>query len=191
MKWSTKGLNVMRGPGYLQLVCPAPLTEAINDIKSDVEYVIQITTYSEHKKRSLNANAYCWALCQKIAEMISRDGTYISKEDVYRSAIRDSQEFQQLLIKTKAAESFRRSFEANGIGYQVVKIGDSSEHQGYEWIGVYNGSSTYSVKEMSRLIDYLVDEAHQVGAETEPPEYVEKLLDDWGRKIEKKTKSMD
>ena len=190
MKWTTKGVQVLRGIG-LQIVAPAPKTEALNDLDAGKEYVITVEPVSKHKKRSLNANAYCWVLCQAIAERLSRDGQYISKEEIYREGIQDSQQMQHLLIQSKAAPSFRRSWERNGIGFQVVEIGPSKDQVGYEWIGLYAGSSTYSVAEMSRLLDFLVDEARQVGAETEPPDYVQALLDDWGKQDEKKCAALD
>lgn len=190
MKWTTKGVQVLRGIG-LQIVAPAPKTEALNALDAGKEYVITVEPVSKHKKRSLNANAYCWVLCQAIAERLSRDGQYISKEEVYQTCIKNSQQMQHLLIQSKAAPAFRRSWERNGIGFQVVEIGQSKDHAGYEWIGLYAGSSTYSVAEMSRLLDCLVDEARQVGAETEPPDYVQALLDDWGKQDEKKCAALD
>ena len=33
-----------------------------------------------HQKRSLNANAYCWVLCDNIAKEMSKDGQVITKE---------------------------------------------------------------------------------------------------------------
>lgn len=190
MKWTTKGVQVLRGIG-LQIVAPAPKTEALNALDAGKEYVITVEPVSKHKKRSLNANAFCWVLCQAIAERLSRDGQYVSKEEIYRGCIQDSQQMQHLLIQSKAAPAFRRSWERNGIGFQVVEIGQSKDHAGYEWIGLYAGSSTYSVAEMSRLLDCLVDEARQVGAETEPPDYVQALLDDWGKQDEKKCAALD
>jgi uncharacterized protein YifN (PemK superfamily) len=178
MKFHSKGVQVLKGSSGYMLLIPAPLTEDLNNIKVDGDYSIEIKRHSE--KRSLNANSYCWVLCQAIAERLSRDGQYISKEEVYQTCIKNSQQMQHLLIQSKAAPAFRRSWERNGIGFQVVEIGPSKDHAGYEWIGLYAGSSTYSVAEMSRLLDCLVDEAHQVGAETEPPDYVQALLDDWG-----------
>lgn len=190
MKWTTKGVQVLRGIG-LQIVAPAPKTEALNALDAGKEYVIEIKPVSKIKRRSLNANAYCWVLCQAIAERLSRDGQYISKEEVYQTCIKNSQQMQHLLIQSKAAPAFRRSWERNGIGFQVVEIGPSKDHAGYEWIGLYAGSSTYSVAEMSRLLACLVDEARQVGAETEPPDYVQALLDDWGKQDEKKCAALD
>ena len=40
---------------------------------------------------------------------------------------------------------------------------DDSKLQGYKRVRLYYGSSTYDTKEMSRLLDYLVDEAQQMG----------------------------
>ena len=38
------------------------------------------------QKRSLDSNAYCWVLCDKIAKELSKDGTIITKEKIiYKS----------------------------------------------------------------------------------------------------------
>jgi len=189
MRWTTKGVQVLRGIG-LQIVAPAPRTEALNDLDADTEYVVSIEKLNKSKKRSLTANAYCWVLCQGIAEALSRDGQYISKEEIYREAIQDSQPMQHMLIQSVAVEKFARTWGANGIGFQAVKIGPSKDHAGYEWLGLYSGSSTYSVEEMSRLIDCLVDNAHQIGVETETDEYINALLEDWNKKDEKRLEKM-
>ena len=86
MKFHAKGIQVLKGNSGYMLLIPAPLTEDLNNIKVDGDYSIEIKRHSE--KRSLNANSYCWVLCQRIAEKLSSDGQYVSKEDVYRGAIK-------------------------------------------------------------------------------------------------------
>jgi hypothetical protein len=43
-----------------------------------------------HEKRSLDANAYCFVLCQKIANVIRS-----TKEEVYRKAIKEVGTFER------------------------------------------------------------------------------------------------
>lgn len=50
--------------------------------KKDRRYEVEIK--ESRKKRSLDANAYFWVLCDKLAEE-----TRIPKEEIYRQAIRN------------------------------------------------------------------------------------------------------
>ena len=47
---------------------------------------------------------------------------------------------------------------------------------------LYKGSSIFDSKEMSRLIDYIVDEAQSLGIETMTPDELERLKQLWGQK---------
>lgn len=59
------------------------LFDTLNAMQSDDKPYI-ITIEKQKRKRSLNANAYMWELCHKIAEKV---GT--TKETVYRKNIRE------------------------------------------------------------------------------------------------------
>ena len=60
------------------------------------------------EKRSLNANAYCWVLCDKIAKELSKEGTVTTKEIVYKDAITQIGSFEPMIIEEKAFENFER-----------------------------------------------------------------------------------
>ena len=132
------------------------------------------------KKRSLNANAFCWVLCQRIAEHLSRDGQYSSREDVYRKAIKDCGHFTPIPVRAEAVERFKSIWAAHGIGWLTEDLGEARKAKGYRVLAAYHGSSTYDTAEMTRLIDCLCDECSQLGIHLEPPEYMTALLNDWG-----------
>lgn len=176
MKWITTNVQVIKGIGGAMLLIPAPKDESLNLIEVKNKYQIEIS--NPKKKRSLNMNSLVWLLCQRIAEKISRDGQYVSKEEIYREAIQDSQSFMPVCVQTKIADSVIRKWHHNGIGWTAINTGDS-KIKGCTVLHLYAGSSSYTVEEMSRLIDCLVDEAHNVGASVEDSEYIEKLLNDW------------
>ena len=69
--------------GY-NILIPAPKDEEINKIDENSEYTVTLTKKS--KKRSLNANAYAWVLCEKIARELSKNA-YISKKWTCISAL--------------------------------------------------------------------------------------------------------
>ena len=46
-------------------------------------------------------------------------------------------------------------------------------------LAAYHGSSVYDTKQMSRLIDNLVQDCKEIGIETLPPEKLSLLVEDW------------
>lgn len=181
MKWTTKGVQVIKTIGF-QVLIPAPRDEELNKLDNDTEYVVEIK--KKTKRRSHNANSFCWVLCQAIAEALSRDGQYVSKEDVYRRAVKDSQEFEAIPVKDVAVDRWIRNWGNQGIGWLCENLGPCKRTRGYSLIACYYGSSVYSTSEMSRLIDCLIDEANQLGIRTEDETFIQNLLDDWGAQNE-------
>lgn len=123
---------------------------------------------SEHKnKRSLNANAYMWALINQIANVMR-----LSKEDVYLQMLKDygQSEVISLLSEINIDGYFKY--------YEV--IGESSLNgKDFKHIKIYKGSSEFDTKEMSILIDGVVNEAQQLGIETMTPDQIEELKTKW------------
>lgn len=179
MKWSTKGINLLQSIGW-QVVIPAPYDDGISKLDPETEYTVEIKRKS--RKRSLNANSYCWLLCQKIALELSKNG-YTSKEDVYRKAILDSQQGEPVGIPTNLVDSIVRKWRHNGLGWLAI-VDDYERLEGVKRVYLYSGSSTYNVAEMSRLIECLVDECRQLGIPLDPSEYIKSLIADWGEQLE-------
>lgn len=126
------------------------------------------------KERSLDANAYCWILCQKLAEVIG--GT---KEDVYKRIIRDIGQFDIVLIKDKAAKRYIEIWNDRGLGWYAEEIDCSVED--CKKIIAYYGSSCYDTWSMSILIDFIVQECKEQDIETKTPKEILELKKKWGR----------
>lgn len=125
------------------------------------------------KKRSLDANAYCFVLCDKIAAV-----TGITKTEVYRAAIREIGGNSDVVrAKTDAADAVCAAWEGRGLGWQTDVL--PSTAPGYVNIILYYGSSTYDTGQMSRLIDNLVQDAKALGIETLSPEKLEGMMEAW------------
>lgn len=141
------------------------------------DYVdVEIKKY--RKKRSLDANNLCWELCTQIGNAISPP---LPKEEVYRAAIRDVGPYEPFPIRADRVEHFQKVWSANGTGW-IAEVIDDSKIKGYKLVFAYYGSSTYDSKEMSVLIDYLIDQAQQmelpIGHELIE---IEKVKEDWSR----------
>ena len=135
--------------------------------------VVDVTLKVYRPRRSLDANAYAWVLIDKIAH---EQG--IGKKEVYREAIRNIGGVSDVLcMQTAAVDQFRRIWERNGIGYQTEIM--PSKLPGCTNVVAYYGSSTYDTKQMSALIDQLVQDAKAQGIETRTPEQIESLISDW------------
>lgn len=129
---------------------------------------------SEHKeKRSLNANAYAWSLIGKIA-----DAMRITKDEAYLKALKDwgQSEIVSVLSSINVSGYFKY-FEAIGTGTIVdKKTGKVKEFTHYK---VYKGSSEYDTREMSILIDGLIQDAKELNIDTLPPNEVQRLKEMW------------
>ena len=64
---------------------------------------LDLTVKAFRKKRSLNANAYMWELCGKLAETL--DG--VTKDDVYREAVRNTGVYKDIELPIEDAETLQ------------------------------------------------------------------------------------
>lgn len=158
----------------ISLIIDSKDKDTITKLKNEDKLNIDLKKYRE--KRSLDANGYCWVLCEKIAQEISKDGTITSKEDVYKDAVRNFGTFKPIIIEETAFEQFKNIWEKQGLGYQIQETANKNK---CVRVNCYYGSSSYNKKEMSRLIDSLVQEAQQLNIETKSPEEINSMLENW------------
>ena len=126
------------------------------------------------KKRSLDANAYCWTLISYLAERLN-----IPKTDIYRKAIKEiGGNSDTVCVQDKAVQSLCDGWERNGIGWQTETM--PSKLDGCTNVILYYGSSTYDTAQMSRLINSIVEECKIQGIETKSKEELDSLLSQWG-----------
>lgn len=167
--------SVVRATVVLESGRPsAELQEVATGIQQGKKY--DLTIKERGKKRSLSANAYAWALIEALAQTLG-----LSKEEVYREEIRHYGTCLFVSVAHSDCMDFKKSWEAKGLGWTVIPL------NGYFTPGVsgrvelqcFPGSSTYTVKEMTRLIDGVVSECQQLGVETKTPAEIAALLEDW------------
>lgn len=125
------------------------------------------------KKRSLDANAYCWVLIDQIAAL-----TGINKTEVYRSALREIGGVSDVVcVSKKAADRLKYCWERQGLGWQCI-LGESRFTDCMNATLIF-GSSVFDTKQMSALIDSLVQDAESLGIETLTDEKRSLLLEEW------------
>lgn len=135
---------------------------------------IEIKVHRE--KRSTRANNLCWELCSQIGRAITPP---IPKEEVYRQAIKDVGVFIQVCIRKNDYPAFDRQWQGRGTGW-FTEITDTHDVLDAVDVMAYCGSSTYDTKDMSTLIDYLVDQAEQMELQIAYDlREIEKIKEDW------------
>ena len=135
---------------------------------------VDVTIKPYLRKRSLDANAYAWVLLDKLAAEMG-----IPKEEIYREAIRQIGGVSvQICLQSKAVDAFCKGWESRGIGWQCEKF--PSKIAGCINVIAFFGSSVYDTKQMSGLINQLIEDCRSLGIETKSPEEIASLLKEWG-----------
>ena len=126
------------------------------------------------KKRSLDANAYCWVLINAIAQKIHEPPV-----EVYRRYIRDvGCRTSVVCVRVEDAEAEIQSFLQGHIG-RMADIGES-KLPGCVTIHKKYGSSSYDSRQMAAFIDSIVQDCLALDIETRPREEIESLVSQWG-----------
>ena len=122
-------------------------------------------------KRSLNANAYMWALIGKIAEAMR-----ISQDEVYHKVLCDYGTYDTDGGVTQIL-SIRADAKLTGWLYTHTKPIKTVDLEGKKFThyALIKGSSDYNTREMSFLLDGVIYEAKELGIEVMTPEELERL----------------
>lgn len=128
-----------------------------------------------HKElRSTNANRYMWALAEDIAKAVR-----ITKEEVYREAVKRVGPYKDFPpLPESDAKTLQTAWEMLGVGWATEKLDYDMTGENVI-IRCFYGSSTYNTKQMARLIDDLVGEAHNLGLETYDDGRIQSLLEEY------------
>ena len=163
------------GEWLVSFVTRTPPGEWFDDLKGKP---VTIEVKKETRKRSLDANGFCWALCSDIGRAMTPPA---SKEDIYRQAIKAVGVYTPVVVVIWDIETIRRRWEEHGTGWFVEVADDAGT--GRKLIHLYYGSSTYTVSEMRVLLDWLVDQCQQMEIKIPLSKAEEeKLLERWGKK---------
>lgn len=132
---------------------------------------LDVEIKKHREKRSLDANAYMWALVGKIAEAMIPP---LPKEDVYLEMLRRYGQSGMVSIAEKYIDQFQREYKyCDELGRSELN-GKMFVHYRF-----YIGSSKYDSKEMSLLVDGVVSEAKALGIDTDTPEMIAKIKEEW------------
>lgn len=164
------------GDVVLKIVCEKSQNSLLDKLykakgKSLKGYVLRML--KPPKKRSPDANAYMWVLCDKIAEKIGQ-----TKEYIYRTAVKQVGVWTDVTMTAEAVETFRMSWETNGTAWFTELVDGGAGDQ--RTIRVYYGSSVYNSKQMARLLDEIIEYCKDFSIEYLPPDELERMKAAWG-----------
>lgn len=158
------------------------ITFLLNNTISNLEEIenvelldIQIKKY--RNKRSGRANRYFWKLLQDLCEYQSID----TIED-YKKRVRELGIFRIMTTESENVKTIEYMWNKNGMAW-FIDIFDTEiiKNKEYKVLHLYYGSSSFNSKQMSRLIDNLVQDCKAVGLETKSPEEIKSMLEDMER----------
>lgn len=142
-----------------------------DELHKKEKLTFKIGKYTE--SRTKDANRYFWALCEKLAEALNT-----TKIDIYLNSIKDVGVFYDDEVEQEKVERRRTAWEMIGTGWLTERV-DFSADGNKEVIRFYYGSSSYNKKQMSRLIENIVQDCKDQGIETRTPEQLARLIDLW------------
>lgn len=130
------------------------------DLDPSKRYEVDIKEYKS--KRSLEQNRYLWLLITEIAK--KENGGIANQDNItatYCNLLEKANaKFDFILCPQNAIKEFKKRFRAIRInGTYTI------ENVEYMQLQVFYGSSTMNTKEMSNLIDCVLDYAYEVGIE--------------------------
>lgn len=122
----------------------------------------------KRKKRSNSSNSLFWSYLQKLCEELNLD---VIQE--YRKRVKELGIFQTFELDTKNVPTFEHLWSQNGIAYFTEKV---QENGNKTLINAYYGSSSYNSKQMSKLIDGLMQDCRSVDIQTPEDLEIEELI---------------
>lgn len=148
------------------------LIDGYDEIKDEEKLSIKAVKFRQ--KRSLDANAYCWKMLHEMAGKTGR-----KPEDIYRDYIRNFGVCEIIPIREDAIERWQTVWKSKGYGWLTEDMGECRTIKGYHNIKCFYGSSSYNTKEMSQLIDAIVQDCKDLGIDTLTYNELERMKAAW------------
>lgn len=136
---------------------------------------LRLTAKIWRNKRSLDANGLLWVCLDKIASALNTD-----KWEVYLLMLKRYGKFTYVLLKPNAVEYTKSIWRESEVVGEIDVNGEKAVQ-----MLCYFGSSSYDTKEFSRLLDGVISEMKEMGLDTPAQEEMDRMLAEWGKKVEK------
>ncbi len=177
MKIKVKLNNITRNFKTNKLIISFEALDNINtleEIENASELDLEVTEHKE--KRRINANNYFWLMLQKLCEKQELDTI-----EEYKKRVKELCIFRIMSTEKENVKTIKKIWEEKGIAWFVEEF--DTEYKGdveFKTLHLYYGSSSFDKKQMSRLIDGVVQDCKAVGIETKTEAEIKSLLESWG-----------
>ncbi len=142
-------------------------------ISKEVEVGYEVECGKKKRKRSLDANAYCWVLLDKLATVFQKP-----KTEIYKQYIRDvGGNSETVCVVNKAVEKLCSHWSDHGLGWLTDTM--PSKIEGCTNVILYYGSSTYDTAQMARFINLIVEDCKELGVEILSERELSLLKEGW------------
>ena len=161
----------------LQLPVLSESKKAAQELINEGADKLTVEAKRYRKSKSLNANAYMWKLIGELSEKLS-----MGRDEIYRNAIRDIGGNHEIVCmrNEEAADKLCKIWNGRGLGWVTDTM--QSKIDGCVNVILYYGSSVYDSKQMSQLIDHVVQDCKAVGIDTRTPNEIANMLSQWGER---------
>lgn len=173
MRAKLHDLCLSRDGGYLLTVATREDARELFDTLKDAD--VEIVIKKRGKKRSLDANAYCWQLLDKLALALGS-----TKEELYRLYIKRVGIFKDFTLTENEAKTFRVAWGMLGTGWLTEQVDYAPDGERVV-IRAYYGSHVYDTQRMARLIDEIVQDCKEIGIQTLTGRELSLMKERWPR----------
>lgn len=159
----------------ISLLLDTKQLDVVEELKNENKLNVELKKY--RKTRSLDANSYFWKMLSELCELAEIDTV-----EEYKRRVKELGIFKQFRIQTEDVKTFEKVWTDRGIAW-FCEIADT-EYLGnieFKIINAYYGSSSFNSKQMSRLIDGVVQDCKIYGIETKPQQEIDSLLKEWDK----------
>lgn len=144
----------------------------IDEIK-DEKLTVELKKF--RPKRSLDSNAYCWVLLDKLAE-----NQRVPVDELYRHYVKEiGGNVDVVCVKDEALSKLQEAWKRCGLGWFSDTF--PSKLEGCTNVLLYHGSSDFDSATMARFIDAIVQDCKSVGIETATPQELSLFKERWKR----------
>lgn len=190
MKFTAKIKDIGRTlNGSFTITLESPSMDATEAVKLSQMEKLDVNVMKHRENRSLDANNYYWLLCSRLAEAMHVTKPYMHNRLLRRYGQIEMIGGQAVYIVIPDTDAAKTQVDEAQLYHLMptsqVKVGkDGGMYRTYMML---RGSSEYDTREMSVLIDGLVSECKECGIETIPLEELERMMREYGKKVEKRT----
>lgn len=178
------GIDVLNGVVSLKTDATADLLEELTVyMTKGQKMTLRLTKHREG--RSLDANAYYNVLVRKIAHERN-----ISEAEYHNRSLAEvgipmlDAEGNRILVMMKDNDQWLKQLQGENHYAPTTKTATAKDGSVWRWFYLLLPSRLMNTREMSMLIDYVVQDAQALGIETQTPDQIAHMMTLWGSRNE-------